>query len=57
MTFDLEKHGVTMDEMFGEYAGRIRTRMFLGIGIDPCNMGSCIIKLQHKAITVEGFHK
>ncbi len=49
----------SMGDMSGEYAGHARTGMFFSfqkVCTDPCNMGPCIIMLQHEMMVVDERH-
>ncbi len=49
----------SMGDMFGEYAGHARTGMFSAFRNcveDPCNMGPCIIMLQHEVMVMDEWH-
>ncbi len=49
----------SMGDMSGEYAGHARTGMFFSfqeLCTDPCNMGPCIIMLQHEVMVVDEWH-
>ncbi len=49
----------SMGDMSGEYAGHARTGMFFSfqeLYTDPCNMGPCIIMLQHEMMVGDEWH-
>ncbi len=50
----------SMGDMSGQYAGHARTGMYVfsiqELCTDPCNMGPCIIMLQHEEMVVVEWH-
>ncbi len=49
----------SMGDISGEYAGHARSGIFFSFQescTDPCNMGPCVIMLQHEVMVVDEWH-